>query len=290
MLRRKYKKKTLRSDKRVWFLGVPLNFDNTFRSYRFGEKTIDLHRQHLASSTVPHTVPSVTRADYLDVHRLYNDYEDMPPHLPPASLHLGFWRFNQLYPNIQVLVLKNLTNSNSPVDKRPFVKFLQTCRSLVKLKIIYPDFRSECFDEIFQLPSLAKLSSLFLFEKKTYKERIRFDRFLSSFTDLRFLKTNVVTCDAMISLVVQMAREATFHFAFWFKADDKIQDSNWLRFIFTTIGLPKNQCHLTLLQSDFRDESFQRQLFAGPFTFINLQEAFKEPAVRRLAHHWLDKY
>ena len=276
----------------IYFAGVSLEFSIPFECYGFTAKLIDLHRQR----SVWQACPSVNQVDYLNSNDLfYDEFYDhstyLQPNQPPAEEHLRFGRFIHLYPNIQIVVLDNSSELRPTVDQKAFLCFLQSCRALVKLLIRCACLPSEFYDQLAKLPSLAELRSLILFEQiGAYPELVRLGHLLSSFKQLRYLSTNLATCDLMLDLVARMPKKASFEFAFWCpRANVSWPNSDWFQFNFLPIaGAPVFWHKLRLEQFKLNVPNFKRELFTGFFTTNNLRAAFSQASVRKLASTWLD--
>lgn len=273
--------------KAIHILEVPINLSLDFDTHGFNLKLIDLHCWHLAITDLWQTCPSVTTVDYPDVCRLYRDYAFRPlPHKsqPPANVHLGFWRFSQLYPNIQTVFLK--VSNRKTAEPELFLSFLRSCNGLTRLRFGFVGFKSEFYDQIAELPSLTELRSLTLIEEADcYHERIRFDNLLQSFQHLDNLTTNLATRDVMFDLVSKMPAKARFDFGFWSESDYEMY-----RFEFKSGWHPTStplKRRLEVFPTHLPDEP-RVVLFRNIVDIAYLQEEFDKSKLREWSAHWLE--
>ena len=167
------------------------------------------------------TIPSTTKTNYFDAHRVYADYKNFPvpeSYDPPPASNLGFWRFHQLYPNIyhvEVWVLEK--NRDVEVDGTRFINFLRTCSGLNSLIIHFPSFGSDTYYKMASLSALSDLRSLILIERpRKHRERVDLNLFLDRSSRLNHLYTNVATREMMLELVLRRLNEDHFDFYFGF--------------------------------------------------------------------------
>lgn len=277
------------------FYGVRLNFSAPNDLQHLSPRTKLVQYRFTSQWHWPiSTYPSVIKAEYLDVEQWYNDYTEVPAfgQSPvPEIEHPSFWKFAQMYPNIQIVNLDD-RQSNKLIDPKVFLNFLRTCRALNQLFINSIDtFDAEFYNQLASIEALAELKFLRL--TKTTGARLEgeidFNLLIDSFTQLTYLQTNLARRHVWLGLLVRKPmRMLMFDFSFWHQRPNEGKNPAWYRFLFKPTSAQRHEYDLSIHQMSFLDESHRRLIHSGIFKAITPIGLFESLPLNHLTCHWLD--
>lgn len=153
--------------------------------------------------------PSVSTAVYLDALDTFFGADEQ---LVTAN---GTNKFFQLYLNLRIIHLDNRTRRLEIAPDR-LLAFLGRCKGLTSLEFHWANLSPDFYAALAQLPSLATLDFLAIFEEcGEFAHLIDFQLLTDRFRFLRNFHSNVAPLSTMLLLLHNIPAGACFIFDFW---------------------------------------------------------------------------
>ena len=279
-----------RGERKIFINGVRVDLRTLqFRDYQFDLALVDMHRyNHVCKERELDSCLSVSEVRWMELPETFelNDQASVPIEPAKSDKKDGlaadkrrFAGLMWLYPNLRVVILENPTKQ--PIKKEAFLAFLDVCRALTELRLVYPGFPTSFYTKLLELASVASLHRFTLIEPFGFSAVRTFT--LPNSRCLRRVHTNLATRTMMLKCVLeQMQMYAEFEFQFWHTKDAHMAYHYRFRKLDTA------RWDVLVEKENLLEPDSRHAILGGTVTYEGLLIAGNQPHHIAITSHWLD--